>query len=259
MGSAWFGGTAAGLLSVLLSSVAILYFFVPPLFSIAVNEGKTYLIAFTVCAAVMSWMTSARKRSETALRETRDRLEERVIERTLEIQQAHAELAHLSRTLSMGELAASIAHELNQPLTAVVTHAYACREWLNMDPVNLKRASATAEKIVQESTRASAIVARVRALFQREEPNMKKGDVNRVVQSLVRLLSDDAAQSSVRIRTRLGVNLPRVIMDDVQIQQVLLNLALNGMDAMADSAGRRELCILTESSEDGGVLVSVRG
>ena len=96
---------------------------------------------------------------------------------------AQDNLARLSRVLSMAEMAASIAHELNQPLTAVVTHAYACREWLNSTPANVERASTTADKIVQESTRASAVVKRVRALFRKDQegPFRESADINQLI------------------------------------------------------------------------------
>ena len=96
-------------------------------------------------------------------------------------------------------MAASIAHELNQPLTAVVTHAYACREWLRSEPANLEKASATAEKIVQESTRASAVVSRVRAFFRKEAQVRELTDMNRLIQELARLLRDEAIRRDVSI------------------------------------------------------------
>jgi signal transduction histidine kinase len=102
--------------------------------------------------------------------------------------------------MSMAEMAASIAHELNQPLTAVVTHAYACREWLRSAPANLEKASATAEKIVQESTRASTVVSRVRALFRKETNVREPVDMNRLIKELVRLLRDDAIRRGVSIK-----------------------------------------------------------
>jgi signal transduction histidine kinase len=143
----------------------------------------------------------------------------------------------------MGELAASIAHELNQPLTAVVTNAYACREWLHATPPNLARASSTAEKIVRESKRASDVVARVRALFRKEIDSRGSVDLNRLIQDLVRLLHDDAIRRRISIHVDLDPKLPRVTVDPVQIQQVLLNLSSNGMDAMMSQATHRELLI----------------
>jgi PAS domain S-box-containing protein len=170
---------------------------------------------------------------------------------------AQEQLSRLSHTLSMAEMAASIAHELNQPLTAVVTHAYACREWLNAEPANLAKASATAEKIVQESTRASAVVKRVRALFRKDVQVRESTDINRLIRELVRLLRDEAIRREVSIRLELAGNLPRLEVDPVQIQQVLLNLAINGMDAMTHSAAPRELAIRSVRHSDNEVLVLV--
>ncbi len=170
---------------------------------------------------------------------------------------AQERLSQLSHTLGMAEMAASIAHELNQPLTAVVTHAYACREWLNAKPANLDKASATAEKIVQESTRASEVVKRVRALFRKDVQMRVPTDINRLVHELVRLLRDEAIRRDVVIRMALAGNLPRLEADPVQIQQVMLNLATNGMDAMMQSQGPRELTIRTKKQSENEVLVAV--
>ena len=377
MGSAWFGGRIAGLVSVVLSTLIIVYFFVPPFYSFYVNGvAQTYSIAFIVCAIAVSWVSSEQKRSKNAINDARDQLERRVLERTAELQRsnieiqeserrlrtlteaipqqiwsagvdgqieycnnhlleyvgygaddlkgagfyrilhpedepifreawddsrvlgeklegewrvcgadgvhrwflirsvpqrngdghierwygthidteerrraeqaladAQSELSLLLRRLSMGELAASIAHELNQPLTAVTTHAYACREWLRTTPANLEKASSTAEKIVQESKRASDVVARVRALFRKEVDSRDSIDLNRLIHELVRLLHDDAIRRGVSIRLELEASLPRVRVDPVQIQQVLLNLATNGMDAMMLQRTRRDLII----------------
>ena len=131
-------------------------------------------------------------------------------------------LSRLSRTLSLGELAASIAHELNQPLTAVVTHAYACREWLQANPANIEKATLTANKIVQESTRAGAAVARVRALFRKDATIRESTDLNSLIADLVRLLRDERIRRNVSIKLVLAQDLPKVELDPIQIQQVLL-------------------------------------
>jgi PAS domain S-box-containing protein len=183
--------------------------------------------------------------------EERRRAEQRLAE-------AQTELSNLSHRLGMGELAASIAHELNQPLTAVVTNAYACREWLHAQPANLDRAFATAERIVQESKRASDVVARVRALFRKEIDSRGSIDLNRIIQDLVRLLHDDAVRREVAIHVELDPELPRVTVDPVQIQQVLLNLASNGMDAMSSQQTRRELIIQSRRSGPGAIEIQVR-
>lgn len=170
---------------------------------------------------------------------------------------AQEDLGRLEKNLLMAEMAASIAHELNQPLTAVVTHAYACREWLRGQPANLERASLTAEKIVQESTRASDVVRRVRALFQKEPPACQSADLNALIQEMARILREEAIRRAVSIRLELADGLPLLDVDPVLIQQVLLNLALNGMEAMRESAGERELLIRSCLDAEAAVLVSV--
>jgi len=170
---------------------------------------------------------------------------------------AQDDLSRLSRTLSMAEMAASIAHELNQPLTAVVTHAYACREWLGSNPANFEKASATAEKIVQESTRASAVVKRVRALFRKEGTEKLQVNVNHLVQELARLLRDESIRRGVAVRMLLDPKLPKIEADPVQIQQVLLNLANNAMDAMGAVDGSRELTIRSEKYSASEVVITI--
>jgi PAS domain S-box-containing protein len=182
--------------------------------------------------------------------EERRRAEQRLAE-------AQAELSSLSHRLSMGELAASIAHELNQPLTAVVTNAYACREWLQAQPANLERASTTAERIVQESKRASDVVARVRALFRKEIDSRGFVDLNHLIRDLVRLLHDDAIRREVVLHVDLDPTLPEVTVDPIQIQQVLLNLANNGIDAMTSQQTRRELLIRSLRSGPAEIEIQV--
>jgi hypothetical protein len=170
---------------------------------------------------------------------------------------AQENLSQLTHTLGMAEMAASIAHELNQPLTAVVTHAYACREWLQSRPANLEKASSTAEKIVQESTRASAVVKRVRALFRKEAVLREATDINRLIRDLARLLRDEAIRRDMSIKLALAQDLPEIEVDPVQIQQVLLNLATNGMDAMIKAQAPRQLTIRSEKVDGNAIRVSV--
>jgi PAS domain S-box-containing protein len=171
--------------------------------------------------------------------------------------EAQEEQARVSHLLSLAEMAASIAHELNQPLTAVVTHAYACREWLREDGLNITKASATAEKIVQESTRASAVVSRVRALFRKEAQVRELTDTNALIRGVARLLRDEAIRRDVSIRLVLADELPGLEADPIQIQQVLLNLALNGLDAMTGSTASKELTIRSARNGEDETMISV--
>jgi signal transduction histidine kinase len=157
----------------------------------------------------------------------------------------------------MAEMAASIAHELNQPLTAVVTHAYACHEWLREDSLNVKKASETAEKIVQESTRASSVVSRVRALFRKEAQTRELSDINGLIRSAVRLLRDEAIRRDISIRLILSDETPKLAVDSIQVQQVLLNLAMNGMDAMRDISGQLQLVIRSLRKSESEALISI--
>src|SRR6201993_1702291 len=198
MASAWFGGKAAGLLAVVLSTVLVDYFFVPPFYSFSISTtAEAYFAAFVASALVASWISSAKKKSEEALKDALDQLEVRVSERTAELMKTQTELAHLSQVLSMGELTASIAHEINQPLTAVVTHGHACVEWLSTDPPNLEKARQTVERIIQDGTRAGATISRVRALFKKEAPVKDWLDVNELIHELTTFLREEAVRRRV--------------------------------------------------------------
>lgn len=247
MGSAWFGGIGAGLFSVLLSTVIAGYFFVPPYDSFQVNAtAASYFVVFIFCSLAASWVSASKRKSEEALREARDELGIRVSERTAELSHAHAELAHLSRVLTMGELTASIAHEINQPLTAVVAHGHACVEWLSAPTPNVREAIRSAERIVQDGTRAGAVIGRIRALFKKDAPARDLLDMNEVIRELIVFLRDEAMSQKIAIRMDLSPELPRVAGDRVRLQQVVLNLMVNSMDALRGTqggAGTREIVV----------------
>jgi len=280
MASAWFGGTGAGLFAVLLSTLLTDYFFVPPFHSFVIDPTNvSYFGAFVICALVASWVSSAKKKSEEALKEARTQLEIRVAERTTELQKSNAELrwtiqehdkaqlalretqtelAHLSRVFSMGELTSSIAHEISQPLTAVVTNGHACLEWLSAAPPNVEKALRTTENIIQDGTRAGAVLGRIRSLFKKELLAQDWLDMNEVIEELTVFLRDEAGRRGISLRMRLARDLPRVKGDRVQLQQVVLNLLMNGMDAMNGLSGRpRELQIGSRRHDARAILISV--
>jgi len=280
MASAWFGRTGAGLFAVLLSTLLTDYFFVPPFHSFFIDATNvSYFGAFVICALVASWVSSSKKKSEEALKEARAQLEIRVLERTAELQESNAELrwtiqehdkaqqalretqadlAHLSRVFSMGELTASIAHEIRQPLTAVVTNGHACLEWLSAAPPNVEKARRTTENIIQDGARASAVLGRIRSLFKKESPAQDWLDMNEVIEELIVFLRDEADRRGISVRTRLARDLPRIRGDRVQLQQVVLNLLMNGMDAMHGFTGcAKELMIGSRRHDSRSILVSV--
>jgi len=392
MGSAWFGGMIAGLLSIAMSYVLVVFFFIPPLYSFTIaKDSRSFVAAFVVCAIAITVVSSARKRIEVTVRMARDELEDRVRMRTAELERsnleilererqlrllteaipqqiwaadaggtieycnrdlvdhvgrregellgeaffgvvhsedaalfrheweaarlaggpfevkarirggngdyrwflirgipqrassgeilrwygvhidieeqqrtqqrllmAHEDMSRFGRTMSMAEMAASIAHELNQPLTALVTHAAACRRWLGAEPANLPRAVAAADRIEQESTRAAKVVSRVRSLFSKADVVREASDLNEMILELVGLLREDAIRRGVSVKLQLADGLPRVSVDPVQIQQVLLNLAINGMEAMAEIDGEKVLEMRTEVLNAKEIAASVK-
>jgi C4-dicarboxylate-specific signal transduction histidine kinase len=173
------------------------------------------------------------------------------------LRQAQADLAHVNRVTTLGELTASVAHEVNQPIAAAVTNAKTCMRWLTRDEPNLEEARAAAMRIVNDGTRAAEIIKRIRLLFKKDTSERELVDVNEVIREMIVLLRGEALQNSILVRTNPEADTPRVMADRVQLQQVLMNLMLNGIDAMKDAEGARELVIKSERSENGNVLVCV--
>jgi PAS domain S-box-containing protein len=173
------------------------------------------------------------------------------------LRQAQADLAHVNRVTTMGELTASLAHEVNQPITAAVTNANTCLLWLTRDQPNVEEARAAAMRIVKDGTLAGEIIRRIRQLFTKGIPQQKLLDVNEIIGEMIVLLRGETTRYSISVRTELAANLPQVMGDRVQLQQVLMNLMMNGIDAMRDADGTRELGIKSRRAEDKEVEVSV--
>jgi PAS domain S-box-containing protein len=172
------------------------------------------------------------------------------------LRQLEADLARMNRVSIMGELAASLAHEIKQPMAAAVLNARTCARWLRRDVPDLSEAADAASKMVDDVTRAAAIIDRVRSLYRRDAPQSESVDLNEVVREMASLLGEAGARSSVSIRTELDPGLPPITADRVQLQQVLMNLMLNGVEAMRDRGG--ELTVTSGRTEDGEFLISVR-
>jgi PAS domain S-box-containing protein len=392
MASAWFGGLIAGAWAIVLSSVLIAFFFMPPLYSIAVNrELETYYAAFIVCAIAITAISAARRRSENISRIARDELELRVRERTAELEQSNLEtlererqlrllteaipqqiwranangaieycnrdlieftgrsieklqgeelfaIFHASdlpivrrtwnsarrtgthfevesrvrdaggnyrwflirgipqrtangevsswygvhidieeryraeqalrvaqgdsarwlRTMSMAEMAASVAHELKQPLTALIAQAHACRRWLRAEPMNPEKAAHAAENLVRESDRASAVIDRIRSLFSGKDLPRETVDMNRLIGNVAQLLRDEAERLGVSIRLELSEKPLLACVDPVQIEQLLLNLVTNGLEATMSTGRAREVTILSTVNSVGNAMITVR-
>ena len=196
-------------------------------------------ITFFILALAMAASLSEQRRAEEAVR------------------QAQADLAHVNRVTTMGELTASLAHEMNQPIAAAVANASACLHWLAAQPPNLDEARAAAMNVVKDGTRAAEIVSHIRLLFKKATPQRELVDLNEVIREMIVLLHSEVTRCSISVRTELAGDLPHVTGDRVQLQQVMMNLITNSIAAMKDVNGRRELAIKSQRAEDGLISVCI--
>jgi PAS domain S-box-containing protein len=173
------------------------------------------------------------------------------------LRQLEADLAQMSRVTTMGELTAGLAHELNQPVTAAITNASACLRWLSREEPNLQEAREAAMRIVKDATRSADIINRLRAFYKKGVPPRREMvDVNEVAGEMLTLLRNEAIRHSVTMRTDLAHEIPKVMADRVQLQQVFMNLMLNGIEAMKETGG--ELTLASRLADDGQLLISIR-
>ncbi len=173
------------------------------------------------------------------------------------LRQAHADLARVNRVTTMGELTASLAHEVNQPIAAAVTNANTCLRWLTCDHPDVEEARAAAMRIVKDGTRATEIISRMRQLFKKSTSQRELIDVNDIILEMTVLLRGETRRFNIVVETNLLADLPQVMADRVQLQQVLMNLMMNGIEAMKDTDGTRELAIKSQRPQNEEILVSV--
>ncbi len=171
------------------------------------------------------------------------------------LRQELAHLAHLNRVSTMGELSASLAHEIKQPIGAAATNADACLRFLDRDRPDVPEAREAVLEMARDVRRAADIIERIRSLYQKGSSHQNLVDVNEVIREMVAMLRNEASRHSVSIRTEIADGLPKVMADRVQLQQVLMNLMLNGIEAMGGARG--ELTIKSELTEDGQLLISI--
>jgi PAS domain S-box-containing protein len=172
------------------------------------------------------------------------------------LRQLQADLTHLSRVTTMGELTASLAHEIRQPITAAITNAKTCLLWLGRDADDLAEAREAATRMIKDVTRAADIISSISTLFKKGALQREPVDVNELIREMIVLLRSEANRYSIAIRTELAEGLPKIMADRVQLQQVFMNLMLNGIDAMKEMSDGSELTIKSEAS-DGELLISV--
>ncbi len=213
------------------------------------KDGST----FPVEANTSSFWYSGRRFLLHVSRDISERL--RSEEQRDKLRQLEAEIAHIDRVSMLGELAASISHELNQPIAASIMNASLALQWLEHDPPDLAQARHRAERIIEAGTLASEIIDRLRSLYKKETPKREPLPINGVIGQMVWLLRAEATRHAASVRTDLAPGLPIVNADRVQIQQVLMNLMLNGIEAMSDTGG--VLTVKSQTNESGQIEISV--
>jgi PAS domain S-box-containing protein len=209
-----------------------------------------------VVASRWSLQRDARGTPVAALETDNDITERKRAEEERErLRQLEADLARINRVGIMGELAASLGHEIMQPIAAAAINARACLRWLQREPPEIDEARKTVSRIANDVDRAAGIIERNRLLYRRGTPQRELTDLNEIIRQMVVLLHDAASRHSISIRTDLDAALPTTTADRVQLQQVLMNLMLNGIEAMRDESG--ELRVTSQRTEDGQLLISV--
>lgn len=265
--SAWFGGTRPGLLAAAISSTAIAFDFIPPPYTGgSAASDWIRLVVISVGVFLVSWISGRQRHAEELLQQARDELEEKVQERTAELKRAYdelqteiaerksaedalqtmrAELAHVSRVTMMGELTASIAHEVNQPLGAIMNYASASRRLLAANPDERARVDQALAKIVEDARRASDVIARIRALSKKKPTEKTLVAVEDLIGDVVAVANYEMSARGVTVRVDLADGLPRLKVDRIQIQQVLLNLIINGAEAMESLSPKDRIIEIT--------------
>ena len=279
--SSWYGGLWPGVFAALLSVVALDYYFLPPLYALGINlEEAPDVILFVTTALFIGWLSGEQKRAKELLCDARDELDAKVQERTTELKKANerlqseiaereaaeerliraqADIGRIARITTMGELAASIAHELNQPLGSIVTSGDACLRWLAAKPPNLGEVLQAVEAIIRDGTRASGVLVRIRGLLRRGEGLRERSDINDVIREVIALSDGELRRNGVSLRTEVPGDLLPVVVDRILLQQVILNLIMNAMEAMQAVSDRaRVLRIRTAEQSSGSIIVLVQ-
>jgi PAS domain S-box-containing protein len=176
-----------------------------------------------------------------------------------QLHEVRAELARVTRVTTVGELTAAIAHEINQPLTGVVSSGDACLRWLGGQPPNLEAARRAVERMLRDANRAGEVLNRIRAMVVKSPPQRGWLDINEIMLEVIALIRGEIQRNGISLRTELGKDVPPVLGDQVQLQQVILNLIMNAIETMSDNGrAQRDLLILSGQDASDGVLVSVQ-
>lgn len=274
--SGWFGGFGPGLFATILAFLAFDYYYVEPLHSFFIDAKEMpRVLVFLLATLFAGLLSAAQRRTTESLRRARDDLNGTV--RELErssvalgaenaerlraeeaLRNAQAVLARVDRLTTMGELAASIAHEVNQPLMAVVTNADTCSRWLAQDPPDLDEARQAAERTVNAGHRAADIIRSIRTLARKSTPEMTRLDVSPAIAEVLTLTRGELQRHDVLLETELISGLKPVLGDRSQLQQVILNLIVNAIETMtADIHHPRVLRVSCRMAQPDEVLIAV--
>jgi C4-dicarboxylate-specific signal transduction histidine kinase len=279
--STWFGSTGAGLLAVLLATALLEYYFVSPDRTLSVHPAAVlYLAQFLLPALLTCWFVKKRKEAEAGLKDARDQLDAKVQHRTAELRRSNeqlqlqiverkraeeafhktqADLAHLTRITTINALASSIAHEVNQPLAAIVATGDACLRWLAAVPPNIERAKDSVSRIVSEGSRAGEVVRRIRSLSKKGMPHKSSLQLNDVIQDVIALLETELEKNKIVLKRDLEDDRLLVFGDQVQLQQVILNLMVNAVESMSEVETQyRILTVRSERLRTDRLRVSIR-
>jgi C4-dicarboxylate-specific signal transduction histidine kinase len=267
--AAWFGGAGADLLAVALAVLAFVYFAAAPGYSFAVAENEIpRIVIFTIAALIVVWLSAAQRAAANSLRRARDDLQAALLKledfnKTLQrehevLETAQAELAHVSRVATLGEMSASIAHEVNQPLSAIAANGEAGLRWLAREVPQTEEAIATLRLIISDAKRASDVVGRIRELVRKAEPEIARLDINELVDAAIALVRREMLGHQVTLELQLAPGLPLIRGDRIQLQQVIINLLINAVQAMATVEDRtRVVTVRTQKHDAHDVLIAI--
>ena len=274
----WYAGTGPGVLAIILSVLSLNYLFIRPSFSFSPISyaDLVYLTFCTLCALAVGWVAAVRRRSEQELRQARDRLQIEVQQRAQreteiknlneelakrereKLRQLELDLAHMNRVSMMGGLAASLSHEITQPIASAGNNARAAQNFLDMQPPDLGEVREALSCVVGDTDRAGDMIGRMRDQIKKAPPRKEQFDLNEAINEVIVLGRNAVIKNGVSVQTRLSEGLFPIHGDRVQLRQVVLNLLLNAVEAMGSvEAKPRDLLISTEQDHR-GVLVAVR-
>lgn len=278
--TAWYGGSVPGWIAVAFATIIVDYYLISPRRELNLDQRiLPWSFVFLLCAVASNMVSLRRRRIEQELRHARDQLDERVRQRTAQLnsaydmlkseidertraeaaqRQAEQDLARANRAVAAGVLTASIAHEINQPLAAAATNANAALNWLRREPPCLKEAKNSVVAMIAAVDRASAVIAEIRGLIGNRQTQPEKVNLNDVIEDTLSLVRRDIVKRKIDLKVDLNRALPAAYASSVALQQVVLNLLANGVEAMEGVSGRpKELIVRTEILEDDRACVTI--